>query len=478
MPTVILAGYNVDVEVLEALRRGEAAGDALTPETISAAYARISRDPSPVTELRRRARAQVGRSRASNQKIVFEMGHHSIAEHAAFNFDLLDVSRLAIEAIESHRLASYTEKSQRYIRIGEDLAVPAEVTDAGLEAPFRAYGERCFGRYKTLLDGLVGRGIDEKLAGEDARYVLPLATTGQLGMTVNARTLERMILRFSAHPLHEVRALGGLLLDQARPIAPSLLLFYEPGPYELRRAADVADAVDSMRPTVNRPLAAGAPEVPSGRATVNPSPVTLLHSTPDGDARILAALAQPSLGGSAEDALAFVLALDDTGRGRLFDATTRHLGIHDALPRELEHGVMTFEVVTSAAAFGQLKRHRMSSQTPMPYDPGLGLTVPPAVEGAGLAGVVVEAAADAEATFASLGGPAAPVAAYALLNAHRRRVLLTLNLRELYHVSRLREDAHAQWDIRQIAGEMSCQARGAFPVCGALLGGKDKVALG
>jgi thymidylate synthase ThyX len=114
----------------------------------------------------------------------------------------------------------------------------------------------------------------------------------------------------------------------------------------------------------------------------------------------------------------------------------------------------------------------------MPYDPGLGLTVPPAVEEAGLAGAVVEAAADAEATFAFLGGPAAPVAAYALLNAHRRRVLLTLNLRELYHVSRLREDAHAQWDIRQLAGEMSCLARGAFPVCGALLGGKDKVALG
>ena len=90
---VVLAGYNVDAEVL---RRAEAAGglsrDQLTPEVISAAYARISRDPRPVGELRREALEEVARARASNRKIIFEMGHHSVAEHAVFNFDISNLA--------------------------------------------------------------------------------------------------------------------------------------------------------------------------------------------------------------------------------------------------------------------------------------------------------------------------------------------------------------------------------------------------
>ena len=94
MSEVILAGYNLDVELMNALRRGEAV--PATPETVSAAYARISRDERPVTELRRIARGEVEKARQSNQRIVFQMGHHSVAEHAVFNFDVLGVSRLAI----------------------------------------------------------------------------------------------------------------------------------------------------------------------------------------------------------------------------------------------------------------------------------------------------------------------------------------------------------------------------------------------
>ena len=65
-------------------------------------------------------------------------------------------------------------------------------------------------------------------------------------------------------------------------------------------------------------------------------------------------------------------------------------------------------------------------------------------------------------------------APYALLNAHRRRVLMTLNARELHHVSRLREDGHAQWDIRCIAADMTRLAREKMPLAALLLGGKDR----
>ena len=62
------------------------------------------------------------------------------------------MSRLGIEALEAHRLASYTEKSQRYIRLGRDFLVPDEWSEAGLGEAFRAYVLRNFDRYQRLLD--------------------------------------------------------------------------------------------------------------------------------------------------------------------------------------------------------------------------------------------------------------------------------------------------------------------------------------
>jgi len=110
---VTVAGFNIDIE-----------NCSDSPETISAAYARISRDPRPISELRASAANALEKARSSNRTIIFEYGHGSVAEHAVFNFDILDLSRLGAEALQSFRLASFTEKSQRYIRMGEDWYFP------------------------------------------------------------------------------------------------------------------------------------------------------------------------------------------------------------------------------------------------------------------------------------------------------------------------------------------------------------------
>ena len=124
---VILAGYNIDSVVIEELKKNSPPRKDITPETMSASYARISRDPLPANELRAIARAEVERARRSNRNIIFKMGHHSVAEHAVFNFDIVGVSRLALEEIEKFRLCSFTEKSQRYIKLEDDFVVPDEV---------------------------------------------------------------------------------------------------------------------------------------------------------------------------------------------------------------------------------------------------------------------------------------------------------------------------------------------------------------
>ncbi|MDR1324218.1 MAG: FAD-dependent thymidylate synthase, partial [Candidatus Margulisbacteria bacterium] len=120
-----MAGYNLDAEVIAELKKNNPRQD-VTPETLSAAYARISRDSRPINELRQAARAEVEKSRKSNQKIIFGLGHSSVAEHAVFNFDVIDVSRRAMEELEKFRLCSYTEKSQRYITLDSAYITPPE----------------------------------------------------------------------------------------------------------------------------------------------------------------------------------------------------------------------------------------------------------------------------------------------------------------------------------------------------------------
>ena len=205
---VILAGHNIDYEIIREFAAEHPERQDLTPETVAAAYARISRNPRPVNELRMLARGEVEKARASNRNIVFEMGHSSIAEHAVFNLDILAVSRLLVEEIEKFRLASYTEKSQRYVLLQDDFVTPVEVRRAGLEGVFsenvRAQN-RCyhnlferlrpfvFDTHPELAADPANRSLLEGWAKEDARYIIALATETQLEMTVNARSTELMI---------------------------------------------------------------------------------------------------------------------------------------------------------------------------------------------------------------------------------------------------------------------------------------------
>ncbi|MCK5034800.1 MAG: FAD-dependent thymidylate synthase [Candidatus Sabulitectum sp.] len=404
---VILAGYNTDTE-----------NGSVTPETISAAYARISRDPAPINELRRLSSTEVEQARRSNRTIVYKYGHGSIAEHAVFNFDILGISRLAAEALQSFRLTSFTEKSQRYIRIGEDWILPEKMNQ------YSSVVTDLFKCYEELLAVLLESGLSKTEAREDARYILPLATTTQMGMTVNARELEHMIRRMKAHPLLEVRDLAMALYDAVLPVAPSLMLFTEPT--EVDRIAHIQPPSVSSR-----------------------GEVELLSC--DSDERVAEWLTvifgEPS-----------------------FERVYENLGIHDALPRFWELFRADFRLTLSATAYAQLKRHRMSTQLVSAYDSALGVTIPPSIDNAGLADLFKKEASKAADAAIGLGR----MAGYLLTNAHRRQVRLCINGREFNHFIRLRDDAHAQWDIRRTAVQMISRVRNKAPLTVKMTCGKSR----
>jgi flavin-dependent thymidylate synthase len=479
---VVLAGYNVDRDVIDDLKRHSPPRQDVTPETLAAAYARISRDPRPADELRAVARREVEKARRSNETIIFKMGHHSVAEHAVFNLDIIGASRLVLEEIEKFRLCSYTEKSQRYIMLGDDFVIPKEIVEAGEEKAFlqtvrsqnalyhslyRRLRPYIFGKHPQTAHDRRNHPVLDGWAKEDARYVVSLATEGQVGLTVNARNLELLIRRFAARKLAELRELNERIYAAVKDVAPSIILFTEATDFDARTYDEIESSAQVL-------WAKKEEKKKKADSRTSQESVRLVGFTPNGDARILAALWHSSMLLPYKRCLDRAKEMSVSAKKALIKTAFRHMEFYDFPLREFEYADLTFEAAISASCFAQLKRHRMATLTAQDYNPSLGVTVPPSVEEIGASGEFLEVVEKTNETHRLLKRKVGGAAEYVLTNAHRRRVLLKVNVRELYHISRLREDPTAQWEIRHIASRMTDLAKKVMPVSCLLLGGKDK----
>jgi flavin-dependent thymidylate synthase len=477
MMKIILAGYNLDYDVIQELKAKSGLTDDLTPETISAAYARISRSPKAVNELREISRKEVDSARKSNRNIVFEMGHSSVAEHAVFNIDVIGASRFLIEEIEKFRLCSYTEKSQRYVLFDNDYVIPEEIREANLADLYISTIEMQNNYYHELYKQLrpyvfdsnpdlaanpANRSLLEGWAKEDARYIIALATETQLGITINARNLELMLRRLAALPYSEAQDYSRALFTATKDIAPSLIRYTEATDYDILTRHNLHKMNDSFSLKYSpRSAAKNAPAV------------QLIFSTPDADTKVAAALLFSTSSLNYKQCLARAIKLTPRDKKSLFKTIFDHMKAHDAALRELENVDLQYELITSASCFAQLKRHRMATIISQDYDPQLGVTIPPAICKIGHKKQFLQIIAKTEAAYELIKKKAPLAAPYILTNAHRKRVLMKLNARELYHLARLRSDVHAQWDIRELTDLMLKAAKKAMPLTLMLACGKN-----
>jgi len=448
----------------------------ITPEVISAAYARISRDPRSIPEIRKDARDEVERSRKSNSTIIFKMGHHSVAEHAVFNLDLLGISRLGMEEVEKFRLCSYTEKSQRYITLDKDYIIPEEIRGTELEkifsqtidfqnkAYFRLYDklkEYVFESNPQLAANPKKHNLLEGWAKEDARYITSLATESQVGLTINARNLELMLRRFASGALTETKRLGEEIYRLVHEIAPSIIIFNQENDRDLMTYPDLYDLSKTLFTSES---------IDQHQALE----VDLVESTPDADSIIAASILNTTSNKSYRQCMELVNKLSDQQILNIFKTSWRNMQLYDSMLREFEYVNLTYNLSLSSACFGQLKRHRMSTITNQSYNPDLGNTIPESIKAIGMIDLFQETIAKTNQAFSKIQEKFPVSAPYVLTNSHRKQVLMRLNVRELYHLSRLREDSHAQWDIQNISREMVSLAKGKMPLCLKFIGAKDK----
>ncbi len=164
-----------------------------------------------------------GGARPALLREIVNAGHHSVIEHATFSFSIEGISRACSHQIVRHRLASYSQQSQRYVRYDaiEPVVPPRIAEDPAAEERFTMAMERLMGTYTALLE----MGIP----AEDARFVLPNAMPTNIVVTMNARELNHFItLRSCMRSQWEIRAVALEMLDLAREATP--LLFERAGP--------------------------------------------------------------------------------------------------------------------------------------------------------------------------------------------------------------------------------------------------------
>jgi thymidylate synthase (FAD) len=190
------------------------------PEQVVAAAARLCYSDASIEQLLNQDPEQA----AKLLHKILELGHMSVLEHASFTFGIEGVSRACSHQLVRHRLASFSQQSQRYV--AHDQPFATVVPDS-----FNGHPEllKCFESHMQKSHDLYRELIDAGVPAEDARFVLPNAASTKLVMTMNARELRHFfVLRCCNRAQWEIRAMAKEMLRLARKAAP--LLFADAGP--------------------------------------------------------------------------------------------------------------------------------------------------------------------------------------------------------------------------------------------------------
>lgn len=189
------------------------------PEAVVAAAARLCYSERGASELKDNLSPEEVRSFL--EKLI-SMGHLSPLEHVSFTFAIEGVSRALSHQLVRHRIASYSQKSQRYVdeENFEYVTPPSIATDPDALGLYRAKMEEIRAAYRQLAR-IVPR--------EDARYILPNATETKLVCTFNARSLLNFFrLRCCRRAQWEIRELANRMRREVRQVAPTLFALAGP----------------------------------------------------------------------------------------------------------------------------------------------------------------------------------------------------------------------------------------------------------
>ena len=151
---------------------------------------------------------------------IMKSGHYSTLEHASYTFAIDGVSRALTHQLVRHRLASFNQQSQRYVKFkdGIDVVVPHTVEDS-------EEAKRIFDEAMDFAADAYRKLMDLGIPPEDARFVLPNAAETKIVVTMNVRELLHFFdLRCCNRAQWEIRELAHKMLELVKPTAPFIFM--------------------------------------------------------------------------------------------------------------------------------------------------------------------------------------------------------------------------------------------------------------
>ena len=184
------------------------------PEKLVASAAKLCYSPSDIGTLM---------NGLTNEKIetfikkLTDLGHESPLEHCNFTFGIEGVSRAFLAQLTRHRIASYSVKSQRYVKEGQFKYIIPEAINEDDMLCIEYIG--LMNDIQKFYNSAIKRGIQ----AEDARFVLPNACETQLIITMNIRSLLNFFeLRCCNRAQWEIREVADKMLEICKEVAPNI----------------------------------------------------------------------------------------------------------------------------------------------------------------------------------------------------------------------------------------------------------------
>ncbi len=398
------------------------------------------------------------KAREFHEKWVVGYGHASVAEHAVAHIAIEDVSIVASKVIEDNRLASYTEKSTRYVVFDPEKYYKApELDGTGFEGLYHGTVSALMSAYAELtpkaiekVKQLLPRGEKQSEIAYNAacrakacdvlRYILPAATFTNIGLTINGRSLEHMITKLLSHPLAEAARLGTIIKAEAEKIIPTLLKYAGYNPY-------IAETNLEMTRLASEIL--GDAGVERGDSAENRA--AIVRFDPGAEDHLVAAVLYGYAQAGAAEVMALVRGMSLEQKEMVIDEYLSRRGNWDEPLRALEHVYYTFEAIVDYGAFRDIQRHRMATQTTQAFTAALGWETPPEMIEYGYETIFNELMERAGSAYQAISVQRPREAQYVLPLAYRQRVLFTWNLRELHHFVSLRSAKQGHASYRSIA---------------------------
>ncbi|MCL5884812.1 MAG: FAD-dependent thymidylate synthase [Deltaproteobacteria bacterium] len=195
------------------------------PERLVALAARLCYSPATIGDLQEEISRKDVRGLVRR---VLAMGHASVLEHVTFTYGVEGISRAASHQLVRHRIASYSQQSQRYVTAEFGYVTPGTIGGTAADGEGGPFRDR-YRKHMKAGAKLYGEMVKAGIPPEDARFVLPNATETKILVTMNARELHHFFaLRTCRRAQWEIRAMAMEMLRIAKAKAP--LLFEDAGP--------------------------------------------------------------------------------------------------------------------------------------------------------------------------------------------------------------------------------------------------------